>query len=216
MIRMKRLIIALTLFGTALGANAALLMRGSGEPAQRLAKTRIDLGRTPLIVPQALIRDRAQMAGGRLDRLDLAVDITNFQPLPPPSARDPFRPLPDRLSIILTPSRGELVAAELFQTVYARFLGRETWSNPGSLMMRRFRQGTPYEDRELYLGVGGRHPFVALCPLDSQRETEPCLTTIRIGEVEAELRFHARHLPEWRRLTQEAHTLLEGLADKAG
>ncbi len=90
---MKRLIIALTLFGTALGANAALLMRGSGEPPPRLGKTRIDLGRTALIVPQALIRERAQMAGGRLDRLDLAVDITNFQPLPPPSARDPVPPI---------------------------------------------------------------------------------------------------------------------------
>ncbi len=208
---MKRLVIALSVFGIALGANAALLMRVTPNPAPPLGTAKVELGRTELSVPQALIRERTQMAGGRLDRLELAVNILSFEPLPQPSAEDPFRPMPARLSIILAPSQGEPVAAELFHTVYARFLTRETWSNPGGLAMRRFRQGTPYEDRELYLGVGGRRPFVALCPMDAHREMEPCLTTIRFGALDVELRFNARHLPEWRRVLEDASALLESL-----
>lgn len=208
---MKRLVIALALFGTALGANAALLMRQGPARAPALGTAKVELGRITLAVPQALIRERAQLAGGRLDRLDLAMNIQTFEPLPQPSAEDPFRPMPERLTLILTASRGGPMPAELFQTLYARFLTRETWSNPGGLVMRRFRQGTPYEDRELYLGVGGRRPFVALCPIDAHRETEPCLTRIRVGELDAELRFNARHLPEWRRILQEASTLAESL-----
>jgi len=212
---MKRLVIALTLFGMALGANAALLLRAPPNPAPFLGTARVELGKADLLVPQSLIRDRTQMAGGRLDRLELAVNILNFEPLPQPSAEDPFRPIPARLSIILAPSRGEPVAAELFHTVYARFLTRETWSNPGGLAMRRFRQGTPYEDRELYLGVGGRRPFVALCPMDAHREMEPCLTTLRFGELDVELRFNARHLPEWRRILEDSTALLERLPASA-
>ncbi|MCZ8187989.1 MAG: hypothetical protein O9308_16565 [Beijerinckiaceae bacterium] len=213
---MNRLILALALFGMALGANAALLMRAGPGAAPALGTARVELGRIALAVPQALIREKVQMAGGRLDRLDLAVGIQTFEPLPQPSAEDPFRPMPERLTLILTASRGEPVAAELFHTVYARFLARETWTNPGGLVMRRFRQGTPYEDRELYLGVGGRKPFVALCPIDAHREMEPCLTRIRVGELDAELRFNARHLPEWRRILQEASLLVEGLPVTGG
>lgn len=209
------MLIALALFGTALGANATLLLRGPSGPAMPQGQARIELSRFSLTVPQALIRDRTQMAGGRLDRLDIAVNITNFQALPPPSAEDPYRPMPDRLTVILSAHRGDPVAADLFQTVYARFLSRETWSNPGNLVMRRFRQGTPYEDRELYLGVGARRPFVALCPIDAHRETEPCVTSFRVGDLEAELRFHARHLPEWRRIMQDTAGLVEGLLEPA-
>jgi hypothetical protein len=79
----------------------------------------------------------------------------------------------------------------------------------------RFRQGTPYEDRELYLGVGGRRPFVALCPMDAHREMEPCLTTLRFGELDVELRFNARHLPEWRRILEDSTALLERLPASA-
>lgn len=213
---MKRLVIALALFGTALGANAALFLRDTGSTTMPTGQAQIDLGRLALNVPRALIRDRAQMAGGRLDRLDLAVNAVTFQPLPPATASDPVRPLPERLSIILVPARGEALAVDLFQTVYARFLTREAGANPGGLVLRRFRQGTPYEDRELYLGVGGGRPFVALCPLETHRGTEPCTTTFRIGALDAELRFHARHLPEWRRLMQDSAALVEALLQPAG
>lgn len=215
---MKRLAIALAILGTALGANAALLLRPDAGAETLAGSVEVTLGSRKITVPRALIRDRAQMAGGRLDRLDIAVNAVDFSPLQQPSARDPDRPMPDRIALVLTAGSATTPdMMELFQTVYARFLGRETWSNPGGLLMRRFRPGTPYEDRELYIGAGGKRIFIALCPQESQlpanqRDIEPCTTLIRQDGLDAEVRFNARHLPDWRRIVLESQALLEMLA----
>lgn len=224
---MKRLVLALALFGTALGANAALLLRSDPAAEVLSGSVEISLSNRKITVPRALIRDRAQMAGGRLDRLDLAMGIPDFSPIPQPSARDPNQPMPDRLSLVLRATSADTPdAMTLFQTVYARFLARETWSNPGGLVMRRFRQGTPYEDRELYIGAGGRQIFIALCPQErasaseqpqasapqvSLRDIEPCTMLLRQGGLDAEVRFNARHLPEWRKLTAASLDLMTKL-----
>lgn len=218
---MKRLVLALALLGTALGANAALFLRADGSAEPLAGTVDVTLSGTRITVPRALIRDRAQMAGGRLDRLDLAVTTADFAPVPPPSAREPNRPVPEHLVLMLTATHAANPdATDLFQTLYARFLGRETWSNPGGLLMRRFRPGTPYEDRELYIGAGGKRIFIALCPQEShlpanQRDIEPCTTLIRQDGLDAEVRFHARHLPDWRRIVRNSQTLLDALASSA-
>jgi hypothetical protein len=202
---MKQFVLALGLFGIALGANAALMMRGDKPVARALTGTsRIELGGRFYDIPRALFRDRAQLAGGRLDRLDLAVSAEDFSSLPQPSAETARETGPDPLTLIITPSGSAPDPVTLFQNVYARFFARETWSNPGGLIMRRFRAGTPYEDREIYIGAGGTRTFVALCPLDAQRGLEPCTTTMRQDGLDIELRFAARHLPDWRRLTAAA------------
>ena len=125
---MKRLVLALSLFGTALGANAALFLRAEPDAGLPRGTSQVTLGSRILEVPRALIRDRAQMAGGRLDRLDLSVHAHDFTPLVQPSAKNPDLPAPERLSIILTANGGGADPTELFQTVYARFLSREAWS----------------------------------------------------------------------------------------
>lgn len=209
---MKRLVLALALLGTALGANAALFLRADGSAEPLAGTVDVTLSGTRITVPRALIRDRAQMAGGRLDRLDLAVTTADFAPVPPPSAREPNRPVPEHLVLMLTATHAANPdATDLFQTLYARFLGRETWSNPGGLVMRRFRPGTPYEDRELYIGAGGRRIFIALCPQDAHRDIEPCTALLRQDGLDAELRFNARHLPEWRRIAASSLALMSSL-----
>ena len=214
---MKRLVLALALLGTALGANAALFLRADGSAEVFDGTVEITLSGTRLTVPRALIRDRAQMAGGRLDRLDLAVTVADFAPVPQPSAREPNRPLPEHLVLMLTATHAANPdAMDLFQTVYARFLGRETWSNPGGLIMRRFRQGTPYEDRELYIGAGGRRIFIALCPQDAHRDIEPCTALLRQDGLDAEVRFSAHHLPEWRRIAASSLALMASLTADQG
>lgn len=214
---MKRLVLALALLGTALGANAALFLRTDGSAETVAGTVSVTLASAQLTVPRALIRDRGQMAGGRLERLDLAVTVADFAPVPQPSAREPNRPMPEHLALMLTATHAANPdAMDLFQTVYARFLGREAWSNPGGLVMRRFRQGTPYEDRELYIGAGGRRIFIALCPQDAHREIEPCTALLRQHGLDAEVRFNAHHLPEWRRIAASSLALMASLTANPG
>jgi hypothetical protein len=139
--------------------------------------------------------------------VDFALQMPDLAPLP--SVRKGNQPVPESLSIILTPAGQTPDAAQLFQTVYARFLSWETWSNPGGLIMRRFRSGTPYEDRELYIGAGGKRVFIALCPLEGHRDIEPCTTMLHDQGINIELRFNARHLPEWRGFTAALDDILE-------
>ena len=211
---MMRILVALSLLLVALGANAALYFRESLEPAPLTGTSKITLaGQSkqsglPITVPKALIRDRTHVAGGRLERLDLAVAIADFSPLPQPSPRRPDARLPDRLALILTAATGTAGPADQFQTLYARFLTGETWSNPGGLIMRRFKTGTPYEDREIYIGAGTGRLFIALCPREAIKGIEPCTANLRQDGVDIELRFDARYLPDWRRFTGETTRLI--------
>lgn len=199
---MKQVVLALGFLGVALGANAALLMRKETTREEFAGSSRVFIGGRSLDIPRTLFRDRAQMAGGRLDRLDLAVSPFDFSPVPPPSAKVAQDLVPDSIVLSVTPKGDAPDPTDMFQNVYARFFSRENWSNPGGLVMRRFRAGTPYEDREIYIGAGGAKLFVALCPVDvAAREIEPCTATVRQDGFDIEMRFHARHLPDWRRLT---------------
>lgn len=202
---MKQFVLALGFLGIALGANAALLMRKETTREEFSGNSRVLIGDRSLDIPRTLFRDRAQMAGGRLDRLDLAVSPFDFSPLPPPSPKIAQDLIPDSVTLSIAPKGDAPDPVDMFQNVYARFFSRENWSNPGGLVMRRFRTGTPYEDREIYIGAGGARLFVALCPVDLvAREIEPCSATLRQEGFDIELRFHARHLPDWRRLTNNA------------
>lgn len=205
---MMRILAALSLLLLAVGANAALYFRESVDPPAQTSATAIDLSGVTLNVPRNLIRNHVQVAGGRLDRLDVAVAIADFSALPQPSPKRPDVKLPDRLSIILTKAGQESGPAEQFQLLYARFLTGETWSNPGGLIMRRFRNGTPYEDREIYIGAGTGRLFIALCPREAVRNIEPCIAHLKQDGVNAELRFEARYLPEWRRIVSDSTRLI--------
>lgn len=206
---MKRFLLALLLFGTALAAHAALWLRSAATLPEAKGFSTVVLGERSLMVPQAMIRDHAQWGGGRLERLDLAMNAADFSPLPPLRADSPDRQTSERLSLTLTQADATPDTFSLFQTVYARFLSAETLASPGGLAMRRFRPGTPYEDREIYIGAGARQPFVALCPREAHlREIEPCTTLLRRDGLNIEMRFQARHLPEWRNLLAGTLTLV--------
>lgn len=211
---MLRFIAAAGLLSIAIAANAALYFHERAEPRAPTGMVSVQLGEMRLSLPRALIREPSQASGGRLARLDLAMSIADFAALPPPSPRRLDPPSPDRLTLVLTAAANGNGPSEQFQQLYARFLARETWTNPGGLIMRRFRAGTPYEDREIYIGAGTGRLFIALCPREeSVRAIEPCIAQLRDGTADVELRFEARHLPEWRRLVGET---LGRLADWRG
>lgn len=216
---MKRLALATTLLLGAMAANAALMLRPQSVVETPLGDVGVDIGPRRLNVPRALMRDPAQMSGGRLDRLDIVVGIEDFAPLPAPNAKTPEKAPPQRLAIVITPTQEGLSSIDMFGKIYARFLSGEALVAPSGLMLRRFREKTPYEDRELYLGVGTGRTFVALCPLreeQNQLEKEPCITTFRLAGLDMTLRFPPAQLDQWRRITQSAFLLFDQMVQQEG
>jgi hypothetical protein len=204
---------ALGLLGLAFAANAAWLLREPSKPQPLTGTAEIDLGGLPLKVSRALIFDPAQHGGGRLLRLDLALDRKTFEPLPPPSLTNDNLSMSQRLHLVLTNPGLQAAPADQLQQLYGRFLLAETQNTPTGLMLRRFRPGTPYEDRELFIGAGqfggglGRL-FIALCPKSGMLDIEPCTAKLRHEGMDIELRFPAQALPDWKRISTEAFRIV--------
>lgn len=213
---LKRWMVASGLLALAFAANATLLLREPYRPQRLDGAVRVDLAGLEMQVPRALILDPAQLGGGRLLRLDLALDRQRFTAMPPESA--PLRgvPEPEKIHLVLSNPGLQPTPADQLQQLYARFLTPETLNTASGLVLRRFRTGSPYEDRDLFIGAGqfgggtGRL-FIALCPRGGTHDVEPCSVRLRHERVEIELRFPASALPDWRRLTTEALKLVGAL-----
>ncbi len=213
---LARWLLATGLLGLAVAANAALLLRAPTPTGPPQGEVKIDLAGLPLVVSRALIAEPAQQAGGRLARVDLQFDRVKYEPIAWGITRKPGDPTPEILHIVLTNPGPKAPPADQLQQVYARFLAPETTQSSSGLVMRRFRAGTPYDDRELYIGAGalggniGRL-FIALCPRGAAQDIEPCIVRLLQDGVEAELRFPARALTEWRRMGTETIQVIRRL-----
>jgi len=201
---MIRIIAASFVLLIALGANAALYFRDVREPQPQNGAASVDIGGISLDVPRLLMRDAAQFAGGRLERVDIALTLPDFAPLPPPSPRKPNAVLPPHLSLIIRSAMGMPSASQQFQALYARFLARETEAVSNGLVKRRFRKETPYDDRVLYIGAGTGTLFIVLCPAGAGEMVEPCITRLKAEGLDLELRFPVAFLDDWRRISSEA------------
>jgi hypothetical protein len=104
-------------------------------------------------------------------------------------------------------------------TLYARFFADEHWSNPGGLLMRRFRPDSPYGGEELYFSPPDGEAFSARCPRQGSVAdvgSANCLWSFRQDGLDIQARFPASLLPRWTRLRDGVQSLLRGWAAAAG
>ncbi len=105
---------------------------------------------------------------------------------------------------------------------WSRFLTSAAWSNPGGLVVRNFRKGTPFEQDELYLALPDGRGFAALCPMQPQASLqnpvttpampeEPCRATMRHGAFDISLRFPREALTNWQGLATGVKALIDSL-----
>ena len=94
--------------------------------------------------------------------------------------------------ITALPADASLAPAERPSVLYARFVAAEARSAPGGLIRRRFRDGTPFEGEDLVVA------FWARCATSgSQNEGASCLTEMRFGDIDVQVRFSPALLPRW-------------------
>jgi len=180
-----------------LSAAAALGLRFgpdllAGRPK---ASPAVEIGGIRLVIPAAFLRASETVPPG-----EAAVALAWPGLMPAGGTASGIMPA---VFISLVRADDAIDPAERTMTLYARFFAAENWSNPGGLVMRRFRAGTPYQDEELYFAPPDGTAFSARCPRQGTVGaigTAGCLWLVRLRGLDIRVRFPPEILPDWQQL----------------
>lgn len=94
----------------------------------------------------------------------------------------------------------------------ARFLTPGAWSNPGGLMARSFKKGSPFEHEELFMSMPDGAAFFARCTADigATKLDEGCRAVLKHAGFDIALRFPREALTEWQALSDGVRNLIDG------
>jgi hypothetical protein len=163
------------------------------------------IGQVSLMVPQNL-------TGAEPDDTSRLVGMTRLR-LDWPSLGPALPQNRSRLLVTLSPpDKVNEPATQL--AVYARFLTPTVWSNPGGLVVRGFRKGSPYEGDELYVSVPDGRGFAARCPLDTTAAAtldELCRVTFRHRGLDVNIRFPRAIIADWELMIGGVRRTLDGM-----
>jgi hypothetical protein len=171
-------------------------------------------------VPPAAIRVPLQRHAGPQERIDLAFLWPELTP-PDPTVKPALHQEPltfDRLFISLAGFSGALSAAERFRQIYPRDFADGQFAGPNGLIVKRFRDGTPYQGDDLFYDPTMQDPFMARCSRPGAGETPGiCLVEQRIaGGVDVTVRFPRDWLIEWRILAKAIDHVISTLRPPGG
>jgi hypothetical protein len=164
-------------------------------------------------IEPAAIRMAVQRHAGMQQRIDLAYLWPSL--LPPDPARKatvgaPVNPN-ERLFITIQSSDGALPLMERVQTIYPRYLVAEPTAGPQGLMLRHFRDGTPYQGEELVFESQAPEHFLARCSRHGAIGSGNCLLERRIGDADITIRFPRDWLNDWPSVARGIDRLLARL-----
>jgi hypothetical protein len=180
----------------------------------------ITIGGYVFNVPPAAIRVPLQRRAGPQERIDLAFLWPELTP-PDPTAKPALHEEPltfDRLFISLAASSGALSAAERFRQIYPRYFADGQFAGPDGLIVKRFRDGTPYQGDDLFYDPTMQNAFMARCSRPGAGETPGiCLVEQRIAAaVDVTIRFPRDWLIEWRILAKAIDHVIRTLRPPVG
>ena len=95
-----------------------------------------------------------------------------------------------------------LAPADRPAVLYGRFVSVEASAGAGGLIRRRFRDGSPFEGEDLFVAPPDGRAFWARCPTPARAAGAPgrCLTEMRLGDADVQIRFSPALLPRWETL----------------
>lgn len=184
-------------------ATGLALLASRPRPDAGLALQPARVGDVVLAIPEHLTgpdSDEGRLVG--MARLRL--DWPSLGPVTPESRA--------RLLVTLSPpDKVNEPATQL--SVYARFLTPTVWSNPGGLVVRGFRKGSPYETDELYVSVPDGRGFAARCPVETAQAgfDELCRVTFRHRGIDVNIRFPRAIVADWELMLGGVRRAIDGL-----
>jgi hypothetical protein len=199
LVKAALLILAAGVLATGL---AIVLTQRRDEPASTLQPARV--GDVALMVPKELT---GPDENGVTSRLVGMVRLRLDWPGRGPARRENRQ----RLLITLSPPDKVNEPARQLAT-YARFLTPTVWSNPGGLVVRGFRKGSPFENDEFYVSVPDGRGFAARCPLETGSGLEePCRITFQHRGMDVNIRFPRAIIADWAVMLGGVRRTLDGL-----
>lgn len=187
----------------ALASGLALYLTHREEERETVVQP-ARIGQIALMVPQNLTGVEPDDSSRLVGMVRLRLDWPSLGP-----ARADNR---QRLLVTLTP-QDKVNEPQTQLSVYARFLTPTVWSNPGGLVVRGFRKGSPYEGDELYVSVPDGRGFAARCPLENGRSDldEPCRVTFRHRGMDVNIRFPRAIIADWEVMLGGVRHLIDGM-----
>jgi hypothetical protein len=161
----------------------------------------ITVGGVLFNVPPAAIRVPMQRYSGPQERLDLAFLWPSLQPPDPNAKLAPTETTPpiDRLFITIEPQSIALPPSERVRTIYPRYLADTQFDGPDGLKVIPFKEGTPYQNEDLFFDPAAQPGFVARCSRPGAAGTPGmCLYERRIESADLTVRFPSEWLTGWR------------------
>jgi hypothetical protein len=187
------------------------------DAASGPARLPVSVGSTLFNVPSASIRMKIQHRTGPQERIDLSFIYPSLEPPEAPrhlSAADvddaAMQPI-DRIFLSIAAHHDSLAPEIRARTIFPRYLEQTPTVGEDELIMRGFREGSPYSGEDLF-SAGSSPGFVARC---SREAATPgmCLSEHRIEGADLTFRFPRSWLAHWRevadamdRLTQRLHS----------
>jgi hypothetical protein len=152
-------------------------------------------------VPPAAIRVPVQRHPGAHERLDLAFLWPSLQPPDSDTKLLPSETAPpiDRIFITVAPQSVALPPAERVRNVYPRYLADTQFDGPDGLKVIPFREGTPYQNEDLFFDQATEPQFAVRCSRPGAAGTPGmCLYERRIESADVVVRFPSDWLTRWR------------------
>lgn len=177
----------------------------------------ITIGAVTFNVPPGAIRMPVQRRPGAQERVDLAF---LWPSLKPPDAHAkvarpevPDEPLPiDRLFVTLATQSGTLPPTDRVRTIYPRYLAETQFDGPDGLKVVSFREGTPYQNEDLFFDPTAQPGFVVRCSRPGAAGTPGmCLYERRIDQADVTIRFPSDWLTDWRKVSAGIDRLIAGM-----
>lgn len=158
------------------------------------------IGDTLFNVPTKSVRVKLQKRTGPQERVDLAFVYPSLTPPEAPkhvTAETVETELPpiDRLLLSIAAHRGAMSPDERLGTIYPHYWETATSPLEGGLMLRAFRDSSPYAGEDLI--SDDSKAFVARCTRDAATPGM-CLSMRRIDGADLTFRFPRAWLAQWR------------------
>jgi hypothetical protein len=164
-------------------------------------------------IPPAAIRRAVQRKPGTQERIDLAYLWPSLTPAELAAKQDTTTSADpnERLFLTIADGRDAMAPESRIESIYPRYLAQPANGPAEGLLLRAFRDGTPYQGEDLISSTVEADEFTARCSRTGVGNTGMCLLERRIGGADVTVRFSRDWLADWKNVRDGINRVLARL-----